>query len=217
MARGQPQIQLNGAMIVFPGLKISPLGTRTSRPTESQITVKESKKILPGNYQGSQWEKPPLPPLLGSWTCAFWQCLSPGMVVLAEGLQAKKTNPYPEHVSVPVRTGRCPHIPVLLQTRDYCFACQGATLPLEKRPLLAFPKICVHEHPLLIGIYPCWFLTAFGSPFFSFYLRSCRYLLVSLMVLFVVLLLIPLVLLQDFSRGVEKNGNFTVVFNTEIW
>lgn len=45
MAKGQPQIQLNGAMIVFPGLKISPPGTRTSRPTESQITVKESKKI----------------------------------------------------------------------------------------------------------------------------------------------------------------------------
>ena len=75
------------------------------------------------------------------------------MVVLAEALQARKANPDPEHVSVPVRTGCCPHIPDLLQTRDYCFASQDATLLLEKRPLLAFPKICGHGHPLLIGIY----------------------------------------------------------------
>ena len=72
-----------------------------------------------------------------------------------------------------MRTGCCPHIPDSLQTRHYCFASQDATLPLKKRPLLAFPKICGHGHPLLIGISQSWFLgEGNGTPLQYFCLEN---------------------------------------------
>ena len=51
MVKGQPHLQLNGAIIVSPGLNVSPLVTRTSGPTEPLARKAKKNEInLPVNH-----------------------------------------------------------------------------------------------------------------------------------------------------------------------